>query len=138
MMADESRRTFLGATLAAVAGLRGAAQPAGAPPVQELARHALTGAQSGFDAVLVELTVAAGAPAGAPHRHPGFVLGYVLEGDLRFAINGQPPHVVSAGRSFFEPAGALHSAGGSAAPGRPVRFLAFMVVPSGSALSLPA
>ena len=142
MHVDESRRALLGAGVAALAGLplTGLALPAqsSGAPVRELARHPLAGAQAGFDAVLVELTVAAGAPPGSPHRHPGFVLGYVLEGDLRFAIDGEPPRVVAAGRAFFEPVGALHSAGGSATPGKPVRFLAFMVVPTGSPLSLPA
>ena len=132
-----SRRAFLGAGVAALAGVPLAPQSSGAP-VRELARHPLAGAQAGYEAVLVELTVAAGAPPGTSHRHPGFVLGYVLDGDLRFGIDGETPHVVSAGHSFFEPSGALHSASGSATAGTPVRFLAFMVVPSGSALTLPA
>lgn len=134
---DESRRAFLGSGVAVLTGLTLAAQSTGAP-VRELARHALAGAQAGLDAVLVELTVPASAVPGSPHRHPGFVLGYVLEGELRFAIDGEPPRVVTAGHSFFEPAGALHSASGSAAVSRPVRVLAFMVVPAGSPLSLPA
>ena len=138
MESRTKRRTFIkGAGMAALAGLPVAAQSSGAP-VRELARHALAGAQAGFEAVLVELTVAAGAPAGPSHRHAGFVMGYVLEGDLRFAIDGDRPQIISAGRSFFEPTGALHSTSGSATPGEPVRFLAFMVVPTGSPLTLPA
>ena len=132
-----SSRAILSAMAVAMASAPAAAQT-GRRPFAELARHTLNGAHAGFDAVLVELVVPAGAPASGAHRHPGFVLGYVLEGDLRFGIDGQPAQVVGQGRTFFEPMGALHSAGGSAAEDRAVRFLAFMVVPSGSPLSLPA
>ena len=80
------------------------------------------------------------APPGAStaHRHLGFVLGYVLDGELQFAINGDAPEVVKAGGTFFEPVGALHSTGASAKPDTPVRFLAFIVAPAGSPVVLPA
>lgn len=90
-----------------------------------------------MEATLVEVTVAPGAASKA-HRHPGFVLGYVLEGELQFAINGKEPEIVKAGETFFEPVGALHTTGSSAKPNAPVRFLAFMVAPKGSPLVLPA
>jgi quercetin dioxygenase-like cupin family protein len=104
---------------------------------KEIARHALSGPQQGMEAVLVDVTSAAGAPSHV-HRHPGFVLGYVLDGDLKFAINNAAPQIVPRGGTFFEPAGAVHSTGESAEPGQPVRFLAFLVVPKGSPIVLPA
>ena len=61
------------------------------------------------------------------------VLGYVLEGQLRFAIDNQPERVVRAGGTFFEPIGALHSTN-SATSDAPARFLAFLVVPKGAPL----
>jgi quercetin dioxygenase-like cupin family protein len=103
-------------------------------PTGELARYALTGPLQGFDAVLVELSFGPGASAPA-HRHPGFVLGYVVEGRMRTAINREADQVVPAGGTFFEPTGALHTAFGSASPDQPVRIVAFLVVPSGSALT---
>jgi hypothetical protein len=85
-------------------------------------------------------SVPAGQPGASPgraHRHSGFVVGYVIDGQLRFAINNEPERVVQAGGTFFEPIGALHSTNG-ATPGAPVRFLAFLVVPKGSPVVTPA
>jgi quercetin dioxygenase-like cupin family protein len=103
----------------------------------ELARYALTGALAGYDAVLVELNFAPGASAPA-HRHPGFIVGYVVDGQMRFSVNHEPDQIMPAGSSFFEPAGALHTGFGSASPDAPVRILAFLVVPTGSRLTEPA
>jgi len=110
-------------------------QEASAPrPTGELARYALTGPLEGFDAVLVELNFRPGASAGE-HRHPSFILGYVVDGQMRSAINHEPDEVVPAGGTFFEPLGALHTTFGSASPDAPVRAVAFMVVPKGSPLT---
>ena len=119
------------------------AEPASSPEAStprrsgELARHALTGPLDGFDAVLVELNFAPGASAPA-HRHPGFILGYVVDGQMRSAINNEPDQVVPAGGTFFEPHGALHTAFGSANADSPVRAVAFLVVPNGSRVTSPA
>jgi quercetin dioxygenase-like cupin family protein len=102
-----------------------------------LSRQPLGGADTGREAILVDVTAPAGEPTRV-HRHAGFVLGYVLEGELRFALNGEEERVIKAGETFFEPVGALHTGGGSANPDRSVRFLAFIVAPEGSPLSLPA
>ena len=133
-----NRRIFFGFATALLALFRAKAQPAPAKSsAEEIARHALTGPQQGMEAVLVDVTSAAGAPSHI-HRHPGFVLGYVLDGELKFAINNAAPEIVPRGGTFFEPAGALHSTGESAEPVQPVRFLAFLVVPKGSPIVLPA
>jgi quercetin dioxygenase-like cupin family protein len=111
-----------------------------APPVAqrsgELARYSLSGPLEGFDAVLTELNFGPGVSA-PQHRHPGFVLGYVLEGQMRNAINHEPDQVVPAGGTFFEPDGALHTAFGSASSQDRARILAFLVVPNGSRLTVP-
>ncbi len=133
-----TRRTVLGILGTWFLARRGRAQaaPPGSP-VKELARHALTGPQTGMEAILVEVTASPGMPSKA-HRHPGFVLGYVLDGQMTFAINGEDQQIVKAGESFFEPRGSLHTAGGSANADAPVRFLAFIVAPTGSPVTLPA
>ena len=133
----KTRRRILGFAASLLPCLRAAAQTPVRAPARELARHALTGPQAGLEAVLVEVTSQPGATSRA-HRHPGFVLGYVLDGDLDFAINGETRRVVKSGGVFFEPAGALHTTGGSAKPDAPAKFLAFMVVPAGSPVVLPA
>ncbi|HUQ70904.1 MAG TPA: cupin domain-containing protein [Planctomycetaceae bacterium] len=137
----DNRRTFLKLAAASLLPIGLEAQtPASPAPVRELARHALTGPFEGFEVVLIELNSApAGtAPAGAAHRHPGPVLGYILDGQMRFAINNEPERVVAAGNTFFEPSGAVHTTGGSARADAPARAVVFMLVPKGSPLTAPA
>ena len=133
----QDRRTFLGFAAAALLPVDlGAQTPTAAAGPRELARHALTGALEAFEVVLVELTPGPGT--GRDHRHPGPVLGYVLDGQVRFGVDHGPEQVVRAGATFFERTGALHSTFGSATPNANARVLAFMVVPKGSALTTPA
>jgi quercetin dioxygenase-like cupin family protein len=135
----ENRRTFLGLAVASLLPVGLEAQT-GAPrsPV-ELARHALTGPLEGFDVVLVQLNSPPGQrSSGAGHRHPGPVLGYVLDGQMLFGINHEPEQVIPAGGTFFEPTGAVHTAGGAATSDAPARALVFMLVPKGSPLTAPA
>ena len=89
----------------------------------------MTGPFEGYEAVLSVTLPPGHGHSSRAHRHPGFVLGYVLEGQLRFAINNEPERVVPAGSTFFEPSGALHTTSGSASPDTFVRILIFSVVP---------
>ena len=107
-------------------------------PAPELARHALSGPFEGWDVVLVELNIPPGRTSPGPgHRHPGPVLGYIVEGQMRFAINNEPEQVLPVGKTFFEPPGAVHSTNGSARSDGPTRAVVFMLVPKGSPLVLP-
>jgi quercetin dioxygenase-like cupin family protein len=117
--------------LAAI-GLKGreaCAQAAGAR-VREVGKQALAGPFAGMEASLVEVSYPPGGRS-AEHRHPGFIVGYVLEGQIRFAINHETPRVLRTGEMFYEPAGALHSTSENAQPDRPAKILAFMVAPVG-------
>jgi quercetin dioxygenase-like cupin family protein len=58
-------------------------------------------------ATVVEVTLGPGQ-AGKPHRHPGPVIGYVLEGEYEWAIDDRPSRVIKAGETFYEPTGCLH------------------------------
>jgi quercetin dioxygenase-like cupin family protein len=134
-----NRRTFLGMAAASLLPAAVDAQTSAPKPAAELARHALTGPLEGFDAVLVELNIPPGARSTGPgHRHPGPVLGYIAEGQMRFAINNEPEQILPVGRTFFEPSGVVHTMSGSARTDGPTRALVFMLVPKGSPLSLPA
>ena len=138
-MTKQDRRTFLGIAAASLLPIGIDAQTSGPRPATELARHALTGPLEAFEAVLVELNIPPGQRSSGPgHRHPGPVLGYVVEGQMRFAINNEPEQVVPAGGTFFEPFGAVHTTGGSARPDGATRALVFMLVPKGSPLTAPA
>jgi quercetin dioxygenase-like cupin family protein len=122
MMNDETtRRHAAGLLVSGLMALQAVGQTGTRPPVRELARQALTGPNQGMEAILVEVTTMGGATS-VTHRHPGFVLGYVLEGTLRFAINGEGQRLLKAGETFFEPLGALHTTGESADAHAPVRF----------------
>ena len=55
-----------------------------------------------------EVTFEPGA-ASAPHRHPGPVFGYVLEGELEFQAGDAPVRRLKAGDTFYEPASELHA-----------------------------
>ena len=135
----ENRRTFLGLAAAALLPVGLDAQTSGSRGPVELARHALTGPFEGFEAVLVQLNIPPGpATTGPGHRHPGPVLGYVVEGQMRFAINHESEQIVPTGSTFFEPLGAVHTTVGSARADGPTRALVFMLVPKGSPLTSPA
>ncbi len=46
----------------------------------------------------------------ASHTHPGVELGYVIDGEMDFYVQGQPKRHVKAGDSFMNPAGVPHGA----------------------------
>jgi quercetin dioxygenase-like cupin family protein len=58
-------------------------------------------------ATTVEVTLEPGQ-AGVPHRHPGPVFGYVIEGEYEWAIDEQPAKTLKTGETFYEPTGCLH------------------------------
>lgn len=61
-----------------------------------------------------------GAP---PHRHPGGpTFGYVLDGEMLFELEGEPPRVIKAGEAFWEPGGdVIHYSDGNNRADIPVR-----------------
>jgi|SRR6185312_1862095 len=130
------RRSFLGLAAALLPVALRAQTPAAGRAPREIARHTLTGPLAAFDVVLVELNPGPGT--GRDHRHTGPVLGYVLDGQVRFGVDHGPEQIVPAGGTFFENTGALHSTFGSANPNGTARALAFMVVPKGSSGTVPA
>jgi len=133
----QDRRTFLSLAASLLPAALAAQTPNPAPtPPRELARHTLTGPLDAFDVVLVELNPGPGT--GRDHRHTGPVLGYVVDGQVRFGVDHGPEQILRAGGTFFEPTGVVHSTFGSANPSGPARVLAFMVVPKGSSGTVPA
>ena len=76
---------------------------------------------------MIEVTIEPGQSS-PPHRHPGPVFGYVLEGDYEWAINDQPVKKLKVGETFYEPAMTLHRV--SRNPGKSrTRILAVMAHP---------
>ncbi|MBX9622455.1 MAG: cupin domain-containing protein [Gemmataceae bacterium] len=78
-------------------------------------------------ATAVEVTLEPGQASPA-HRHPGPVLGYVLEGEYEWAVDDRPAKVLKAGDTFYEPAGCPHRV--SKNPGKvKARVLAWVLHP---------
>lgn len=73
-----------------------------------------------------------GHPGLPPHRHSGPAFGYVMEGALRFELEGEPERVVEAGGTFWEPGGdVIHYQDGNALSDAPTTFLVTMVCAPG-------
>jgi quercetin dioxygenase-like cupin family protein len=78
---------------------------------------------------MLEVTLEPGR-VGAPHRHPGPVFGYVLEGEYEWAIDDQPARTLKVGDTFYEPAGCLHRVSKNASTKDRARVLAVMLHPA--------
>jgi quercetin dioxygenase-like cupin family protein len=79
-------------------------------------------------ATTVELTMGPGQES-APHRHPGPVFGYVIEGEYEWSIDDQPAKVLKAGETFYEPTGCLHRVSRNPAQKGKTRVLAVVLHP---------
>ena len=79
-------------------------------------------------ATVVEVTLGPGQ-AGEPHRHPGPVIGYVLEGEYELGIDDQPTKVLKAGETFYEATGCLHRVSKNPAAKGNTRVLAVVLHP---------
>ena len=79
-------------------------------------------------ATTFEVTFEPGASS-APHRHPGPIFGYILEGELEFAVGAEKPRTLKAGDTFYEPAMALHAVSRNPSDKATTRVLAVLVHP---------
>ena len=73
----------------------------------DLQRHDLS--IPGHEAFQVRVDIDPGITA-PRHSHPGEEIIYVLEGLMKYQIDGQPPVTLKAGDVYFIPSGAIHSA----------------------------
>src|SRR4051794_17506934 len=76
----------------------------------------------------VEVTFGPGV-AGKPHRHPGAIFGYVLEGEFELALDDEPAKTLKAGETFYEPGGALHRVSRNPSTKARTRVLAVILHP---------
>ena len=84
-----------------------------------------------------ELTLPPGN-VGRPHRHPGFVLAYVLEGEVVAKITGSPEATYGPGQMFYEYPGSTHEVSRNASGTKPVRLLTLIFAKKGLPLTSPA
>lgn len=130
-------RTIVTLAVGAMLGVGGLilAQQAGHGPVQLKVISATDIAEKldGKDAKvsMIEVTLEPGQSS-LPHRHPGPVFGYILEGEYQWAINDQSAKQLKAGDTFYEPAMCLHRVSRNTSNKAKARLLAVMVHPRGA------
>jgi quercetin dioxygenase-like cupin family protein len=67
--------------------------------------------------------------ASPPHRHPGPIFGYVLEGELELALGDEAARTLKAGETFYEPTGILHRVSRNPSTKTRTRVLAVLLHP---------
>lgn len=112
-----------------------AAQNGGQKPVFEQDLPNIT--MDGWQVTVSEIHEAPGQ-VGRKHRHPGFVLVYVLEGAVVAKISDGPEKTYKAGEMFYEFPGSTHEVSRNASATEPARFLAFIFAKKGLPLTTPA
>jgi len=135
------RREFLTVGLAGLAASLLARQEAdAAPSARSVAQKDAPRINlDGWQMTATEVSYPPGESSGR-HRHPGFVIGYVLEGQYRFAVNEQPPTVLSPGQMFFESfdaPGEVHAVSGNASTTQPAKILAIVFTKKGDPVTIP-
>ena len=90
----------------------------------------------GWRMTALEITYAPGQ-VGKPHKHIGFVFAYVLEGELRFKVDGGEETTYHAGQMFYEKPGGTHRVSANASTTKPCRFLAMVFVDKTKPLTVP-
>jgi len=137
------------AAFAAFAEFLGSARPAGAqaqatagaPPAAPrppVFKHDLPNLTMDDWEVTVSYVDYAPGRVGAAHHHAGFVLAYVLEGNVVAKISGQgEERTYAAGQMFYEQPGATHEVSKNASQTQPARLLAMIFAKKGATLTTP-
>ena len=83
----------------------------------------------GAEAMTVVISYPPGSAGGPPHRHPsGPAFGYMLEGEMLFELEGEPPRVIYPGEAFWEPGGdPIHYQDGNNRSDTKLRFVVTML-----------
>ncbi len=114
-------------------------RPHGKTKVTTVSAHDIGEKLDGKDAkaTTVVLTIEPGQSS-SPHRHPGPVFGYVLEGEYEWAINDLPAKRLKAGETFYEPTMSLHRVSRNPSDKTRTRVLAVLLHPRDARqLSIP-
>lgn len=93
---------------------------------------------AGFEVMTLLVQFPPGDPGTPPHRHSGPAFGYVLEGEVRFELEGEPERIIRAGETFWEPGGdVIHYQDGNPRTDSWSRFIVTMLcVPGKPMLAL--
>jgi quercetin dioxygenase-like cupin family protein len=141
------RRDFLMTGMAAMAAsviaarsANGAVQAKPASSAKPLAQRPTPAINlDGWQMTASEVSYAPGQMSGR-HRHPGFVIGYVLEGQYQFAVDDNAPATLAQGQMFFESfdkPGEVHAVSGNASTTQPCKILAIVFTKKGDPTTIP-
>jgi quercetin dioxygenase-like cupin family protein len=86
---------------------------------------------------VLTVTLDPGAQGSPPHRHPGPVFGYVVEGEILFEMRGHHPRIYKQGEAFYEPYGCLHLLANNPSPFRRAVFVAVLLGEPGQPILTP-
>lgn len=76
--------------------------------------------------------------ASTAHRHNAYVYVYVLEGSVIMQVEGGERTLLSAGETFYETPGDVHTVSMNASDTESAKILVFMVKPQGAPVTMPA
>jgi len=133
------REVLIGALLPLLQAASSAATPAqGTRPQNLVFEHGLPNVTlDGWQVNVSTITLPPGS-VGTAHRHPGFVLVYVLEGEVVTKVSDQQQATYSAGQMFYEQPGSTHEVSRNASATKPAKFLAMIFAKKGLPLVTPA
>lgn len=151
MITRREMNTALGAALATVISGTVAALQAESATAQHDQEHAGSNPPRGVAPLLTESIGDIGDADGTmlmltlkpknvstPHKHPGPVFAYVLEGRVQNQVDPEEPKTYSAGEYWYEPAMHVHRMLTNLSDTEQAKVLVFMVTPKGKPLGLPA
>ena len=123
-------RTIVTLALGVSLGIAGMCAVEGTDNVRLIAMREISEKLDGHEtnSSVVEVTLGPGV-AGKPHRHPGPVFGYVLEGTYELGIDDKPTKILKAGETFYEPTGCLHRVSKNPAEKGMTRVIAVVLHP---------
>lgn len=135
------RREFLTTTaLTLAASIIATRDAAAAPSAKQLVQRDTPAIDlDGWQVSISEVSYPPGEMSGR-HRHPGIVIGYVLEGQYLFAVNDNQPVTLGPGQMFFESfdqPGEVHAVSGNASKTQPAKILAIVFHKKGDPVTIP-
>ena len=133
----KDRREFMVAMAASLIAARSASAAPSAKPLAQKDAPKIN--LDGWVMTSSEVSYPPGESSGK-HRHPGFVIGYVLEGQYRFAVNDEAPTVLAPGQMFFESfdtPGQVHAVSGNASATQTTKILAIVFTKKGDPVTIP-
>jgi quercetin dioxygenase-like cupin family protein len=133
-----TRRETLAGALALLCQAAASSQTQSPTPKGPLFKHDLPDVSlDGWEVTVSHVDYPPGR-VGRAHRHAGFVLAYVLEGNIVTKISGQPEKTYAVGEMFYEPPGSTHEVSKNASQTEPAKLLAMIFAPKGARLTVPA